>query len=110
MSNLFSVSNVSGHQVDLRATHKNHFGVFAQDVKTQNEEESFTSSLKSSLQEANSLQQNVTDITQAYITDPESVDAHDVTIAISKANMAIDITKSVVDGALKAYNSIINMR
>jgi flagellar hook-basal body complex protein FliE len=62
------------------------------------------------LGETNQYQQDLSSITQAYITDPESVDAHDVTIAMSKANMSIEITKAVVDGALKAYNNIINIR
>lgn len=47
--------------------------------------------------------------TQAII-DPDSVDVHDVTIAMSKANMAVSLTKQVVDGALKAYKEIINLR
>ena len=110
MSGLFGTADVSGDQVALKATHKNHFGIkpAGEDDKTAAEE--FTSALKSAIGETNNLQQQMSDITQAYITDPESVDAHDVTIAISKANMSLEITKAVVDGALKAYNNIINMR
>ena len=110
MSGLFGTGDVTGDQVALNATHKSHFGV--QQIKKNDEtsSEEFVNALKGALGETNNLQQGLTDITQAYLTDPESVDVHDVTIAMSKANMSLEITKAVVDGALKAYNNIINIR
>ena len=110
MSGLFGAADVTGAQVALKATHKNHFGIKSPELKDESAAEEFTAALKNALGETNALQQNVSDITQAYLTDPESVDAHDVTIAMSKANMSLEITKAVVDGALKAYNNIINIR
>ncbi len=62
------------------------------------------------LNEVNDTAQKSSQLSQQFITDPESVDAHDVTIAMSKANMAVSMTKKVVDEALKAYNNIINLR
>ena len=44
------------------------------------------------------------------ITDPDSVDVHDVTIALAEANLALSMTKAVVDRALAAYREIINVR
>jgi len=110
MSGLFGTGEVTGDQVALKATHKNHFGIQQQNPKDGTASEEFANALKSALGETNQLQQTMTDITQAYLTDPESVDVHDVTIAMSKANMSLEITKAVVDGALKAYNNIINIR
>lgn len=110
MSGLFGPGEVSGDQVALNATHKKHFGIQGSARGEETPSEEFANALKNALGETNNLQQNLSDITQAYLTDPESVDAHDVTIAMSKANMSIEITKAVVDGALKAYNSIINIR
>ncbi len=110
MSGLFGPGEVSGDQVRLHATHKNHFG-FKTPVKGDlTPAEEFSTALRNALGETNKAQQDLSSITQAYITDPESVDAHDVTITMGKANMMLDITKAVVDGALKAYNSIINIR
>ena len=110
MSGLFGPNEVSGSQVALKATNKNHFGVRGTVKGEDSPSDEFVNALKDALGETNKLQQELSDITQAYITDPESVDAHDVTIAMSKANMSIEITKAVVDGALKAYNNIINIR
>ena len=44
------------------------------------------------------------------IIDPESVDPHDVTIAMAKANTALALTKAVVDKSLRAYKEIISIR
>ena len=110
MSGLFGPGEVTGDQVQLKATHKNHFGFTEAKKGTEGPSEEFMNALKNAIGETNQMQQDLSDITQAYITDPESVDAHDVTIAMSKANMSIEITKAVVDGALKAYNNIINIR
>ena len=110
MSGILGPGEVTGDQVALNATHKNHFGVKGMVQGDETPSEEFVNALKGALGETNKLQQDSSSITQAYITDPESVDVHDVTIAMSKANMAIEITKAVVDGALKAYNNIINIR
>lgn len=59
---------------------------------------------------ANELQQESFTLNQAFITDPDSVDSHDVTIAMQKANMALEITKAIVDRALQSYREIINLR
>ena len=47
---------------------------------------------------------------QAMVTDPDSVDVHEVTIALAEANLALSITKAVADRALRAYQEIINVR
>ena len=42
--------------------------------------------------------------------DPQSIDHHDVTIAVAEANMAVTMTKAVTDGVIRAYKEIINLR
>jgi flagellar hook-basal body complex protein FliE len=62
------------------------------------------------LNRVNDLSQKSSQLSQQFITDPESVDAHDVTIAMSKAKLAVSMTNKVVNEALQAYNKIINLR
>ncbi len=47
---------------------------------------------------------------ESFLIDPESVDPHDVTIAMAKANMSVNMTKQMVSSALQAYREILNMR
>jgi len=110
MSNMFS-SQVSGHIVPLEQTNPRHMtGKLTQPQQQGNGNLDFGKMVFDKLQEANSLTQESTQLSQQFITDPDSVDAHDVTIAMSKANFAVSLTKSVVDGALKAYREISNLR
>jgi flagellar hook-basal body complex protein FliE len=44
------------------------------------------------------------------VTDPKSVNVEDVTIALADANLALSMTKAIVDRALAAYREIINIR
>ena len=50
------------------------------------------------------------DLTQQMVTNPDSVNVHDVTIALAEANLSLSMTKAIVDRALAAYREIINVR
>jgi len=47
---------------------------------------------------------------QKMITNPDEVEPHDVTIAMAQAEMSLNLTKAIVDRAVKAYNDITAMR
>lgn len=49
-------------------------------------------------------------MSEQFILDPQSIDHHDVTIAVAEANMAVTMTKAVSDGVIRAYKEIINLR
>jgi flagellar hook-basal body complex protein FliE len=42
-------------------------------------------------------------LSEAMLTDPDSVDVHDLSIAMAEANLAISMTKNIVDRAVRAY-------
>ena len=109
--NLLDMSQVSGNKVNLLRTDPAHIhSNVHSDQSESNKSVSFNDLVIDALNGVNDLAQESTDITQQYIINPDSVDVHDVTIAMSKANLAITMTKSVVDNALKAYREIINIR
>ncbi len=107
--NLFEPTAVTGDIVSIHRTHEKHIPGLGETGNAENPGD-FAEVLKNALHEANAVQQESTALAQSFITDPDSVDVHDVTIAMAKANMAIQITKQVLDGAIKAYNEIINVR
>ena len=109
--NLLNMDQVSGNKVNLLRTNPAHISSNVHSNKDEgNKSVSFNNMVIDALNSVNDLAHESTDITQQYITNPDSVDVHDVTIAMSKANLAITMTKSVVDNALKAYREIINIR
>ena len=109
--NILDLNQVTGGIVDLQRTNPAHIqGAMAKGLSNEQSAETFSNLVLDALNGANSLAQESTRLTEQYIINPDSIDVHDVTIAMGKANLAISMTKSVVDGAIKAYREIINIR
>ena len=62
------------------------------------------------LGQVNDLQLNAIERQQQMVLEPDSVDIHDVTIAIAEANLAIATAKQVSDAVIRAYREIVNVR
>ncbi len=73
-------------------------------------EQDFGKLLLGALGGVNDMQKQATELTNRMITRPDSVNVQDVMIASAEANLAISMTKAIVDRALAAYREIINVR
>jgi len=62
------------------------------------------------LDSVNADQNESTDLMQTMITDPQSVDPHDVTIAMAKANLSLNIARTVLSRVVQDWKEIINTR
>ncbi len=70
----------------------------------------FQDAMMAAMEGVNGDQIKATDLYQKMIIDPDSVDAHDVTLAAAQAQMSLNLAKGVVERGLQAYRDIINMR
>ncbi|MGI5174042.1 flagellar hook-basal body complex protein FliE [Treponema sp. OMZ 840] len=66
--------------------------------------------LLDAVQYVNQKQIDVTDMEQQLVTDPDSVDPHDVTIAMAKANLSLSIAQNVISRLTQAWNEITSNR
>jgi len=125
---LLSAAQAYGHRIALKTSDPRHIaaGKLAapgngllttraaapQAPATQAEaaEGSFGSLFLQALGQVNAQQLRAQDLSQALITDPESVDIHDVTIALAEANLSLSMAKAVIDRAIRAYREIVNIR
>ncbi len=73
-------------------------------------EQKFGDLLAHALGDVNASQLKAMDLSQRMVTEPGSVNVEDVTIALADANLALSMTKAIVDRALAAYREIINVR
>jgi len=64
----------------------------------------------SALNQVNGLQNRSMALSEAMITDPDSVDIHDITIALAEANLSLSMTKAIVDRAIRAYRELLSVR
>ncbi len=100
-----------GDVVKLARTNPRHLAGFGErPAAAPGPEQSFGNMLFGALGSVNDAQLKSMDLTQQMITNPDSVNVHDVTIALAEANLALSMTKSIVDRALSAYREIINLR
>ena len=108
---IINPEHVSGRIIQMNRTDGKHLaGRLEKNQPKDTSEKGFADALSQALRGVNDLQQESFALNQQMLIDPDSVDSHDLTIAMSKASMAQQITKSVVDNALKAYREIINLR
>ncbi|MFQ3546796.1 MAG: flagellar hook-basal body complex protein FliE [Termitinemataceae bacterium] len=71
---------------------------------------SFEDAMLKALDSVNADQNLSSQLMQDMVTDPDSVDPHDVTIAMAKANLSLNITRTVLDRIVKGWKEIINTR
>lgn len=71
---------------------------------------SFDNYLIDAVNKMNDQQMNVADIEQKLITEPESVDIHDVTVAMAKARMSFTLAKTVIDRLVQGWSEITTTR
>jgi len=82
----------------------------AAEQQTGGTDKSFGKLLLGALGSVNDSQLTAMNLSQKMVTDPGSVNVEDVTIALADANLALSMTKAIVDRALAAYREIINIR
>ncbi|HEB10594.1 MAG TPA: flagellar hook-basal body complex protein FliE [Spirochaetales bacterium] len=113
-----AVRELRGDTIRLTRTDPRHLGGFskaskasaASNVAAVSPEADFGELLARAFNQVNELQHNSMELGQRLITDPESIDIHDVTIAMAEANLSLSMTKAIVDRALRAYKEIISTR
>jgi flagellar hook-basal body complex protein FliE len=104
-----SALQVSGDAISLTRTNSMHIDG-RNDVPESGAGGDFSSMLMKALNGVNQMELESNQLSTQMVTNPDSVEVHDVTIAMAEANLAVSLTKAVVDKALQAYSSIINMR
>ena len=94
-----SVSKVSGISQNQAAS-----------VQPASQTKSFQDYLIEAVSTVNSQQIEVADIQEKLITTPDDVDIHDVTIAMSKARMSLNLAQTVIDRIVSGWNDITTTR
>ena len=74
------------------------------------EGKSFQSYLMEAVNSVNAQQNQVSELQEKIITNPDEVDIHDVTIAMSKARMSLNLAQTVIDRLVTGWNEITTTR
>lgn len=82
----------------------------AQDKAPSKTKGTFESYLFGAMEEMNSQQVHVSEIQEKLITDPDSVDIHDVTTAMAKAQMSLNLAHTVIDRLISGWQELSTTR
>ena len=79
-------------------------------IQPANQSKSFQSYLLDALESVNNQQLDVNKVQEKLITDPDDVNVADVTIAMAKARMSLNLAQSVIDRLVTGWNEITTTR
>ena len=82
----------------------------AASIQPVNQSKSFQSYLLDALESVNTQQLDVANVQQKLITDPDEVNVSDVTIAMAKARMSLNLAQTVIDRLVSGWNEITTTR
>src|SRR5574344_506930 len=71
---------------------------------------SFQSMVLDAMNQMNSNQIDVSNIQEKILTDPDSVDVHDVTTAMAKAQMSLNLAQTVIDRLISGWSELSQTR
>ena len=108
---LIDVNNAIGNVVEMTKTNAAHLDSNGQKGLPVGEDRNgFGNLVADAIGRVSDQQLNADQLFERMITNPDEVEPHDVTIAMARAEMSLNLTKAIVDRAVKAYNDITAMR
>ncbi|MFN3412119.1 MAG: flagellar hook-basal body complex protein FliE [Exilispira sp.] len=106
VSNINSI-NPSGHKVQMISTTPKHFNYIEKDS---NNSPTFLNYLTKSINDTNMALVNAEILQQKLVEDPDNTNIDEVTIAAKEAEIALNLTKSVINKLITGYKELINIR
>ena len=94
----------------IEKIHKADQTTQAASIQPAGQSKSFQTYLLEAINSVNNQQTDVSKIQEQLITNPEEVDIHDVTIAMSKARMSMNLAQTVIDRLVTGWNEITTTR
>lgn len=126
MSNILRPQLQSVDFHPLRLTHQRHFTFASARFPTQGAQinelsrqigadaviraGTFTDAMLSALDRVSASQQFASDLNQAALVDPDSVNVEDVTIAQARAMLSLNLTQNVLNRMVQGWRELINTR
>ncbi|MDR0496101.1 MAG: flagellar hook-basal body complex protein FliE [Treponema sp.] len=70
----------------------------------------FSEALLGALDKVSAYQQFSSNLNQAALLDPDSVNVEDVSVAMAQARLSLDITRNVLNRVVQGWRDLINTR
>jgi flagellar hook-basal body complex protein FliE len=70
----------------------------------------FGDTLLKAMEGVNADQQASSSLVERMLVAPDSVDAHDVTVAMAEANLSLNLARTIMDRVVRGWKEVINTR
>jgi len=70
----------------------------------------FADAMMSAMDQVSASQQRASNLNQAALIDPDSVNVEDVSIAMAEATLSLNITRNVLNRLVQGWRDVINTR
>jgi flagellar hook-basal body complex protein FliE len=112
--NLLGLGQVSGDRFSLARTNELHYTADGRSGRAAAEAEggkaSFERAMLEALDGVSASQSTVDDLVRLQMTDPDMVEAHQITTAMAEANLSLNIARTVLDRITRGWKELINTR
>jgi flagellar hook-basal body complex protein FliE len=104
------LGSTTANPLRLKTLHERHMQISSEPEDPETVATTFAEALNQALGNVETLSQKSEDLTRKAIYDPDSVEAHEVIIASQKARFALNLTKTIADGAVRTFRELTNPR
>ena len=94
----------------IEKIHRAEKNTEAASIQPAGQSKSFQSYLLDALESVNTQQLDVNKVQEKLITNPDDVNVADVTIAMAKARMSLNLAQTVIDRLVTGWNEITTTR
>ena len=105
-----SITNNKSALSPIEKLHGTDKTIKTDSVENVGQSKSFQSYLLDALESVNNQQLDVTKVQEKMITNPDDVNVADVTIAMAKARMSLNLAQTVIDRLVTGWNEITTTR
>lgn len=112
---VFRASEVNGYSVPMKTSRIKHMnpedvGLIKGGESNKVEGNSFAELLRNAFYDVNSIELRKDSMMNQFITEPDSIDVHELTNAMAKAELTLGFVRTVADKVIGAYRDISNLR
>lgn len=101
---------VKGDIIRLKTSSDGHHNGESPYLKPEGASQNFADALGHALETVNDQQIHSEKLAIKLVSEPGSVQTHDVRIALEKARMSLSFTKTIADVVVRTYRELVNLR
>jgi flagellar hook-basal body complex protein FliE len=105
------IANPVGDIVTIARTNPLHMDTKGNLAKDEGDGKvSFENALLKAMDGVNAKQMDSSQLTEKMLTDPDSVDAHQVTLAQAEATLSLNMARTIINRLVQGWKDVINTR